>query len=194
MRCELLSSIPVHNVIDINKQAAQIPLQRKIQTPNTQPLTRSACSPLAARTLRISLCIKGLHSTFSHHIRHIRSSDVPLRRCGQQHPSRAVLPPGGDYVPNFGQDILTVYGQHKFYKSLLRRMSSPITQCANAKHKAGGAAFRLSCAACFEGAAGVFADPDALRELVSGTKIYKSFTFDPKSLILGTKNPKSFPF
>ena len=73
-------------------------------------------------------------------------------------------------------------------------MSSPITQCANAKHKAGGAALRLSCAACFEGAAGVFADPDALRNPVSGTKFYKSFPFDLKSLILGTKNPKSFPF
>ena len=73
-------------------------------------------------------------------------------------------------------------------------MSSPITRCANAKHKAGGAALRLSCAACFEGAAGVFADPDALRELVSGTKISKSCPFDPKSLIQGTKKPKSFPF
>ena len=73
-------------------------------------------------------------------------------------------------------------------------MPSPITRCANAKHKAGGAALRLSCAACFEGAAGVFADPDALQELVSGTKISETFPFDPKSLIPGTKNPKSFPF
>ena len=50
------------------------------------------------------------------------------------------------------------------------------------------------CAACFEEAAGVFADPDTLRNPVPGTKISESFPFDPKSLILGTKNPKSFPF
>ena len=56
-------------------------------------------------------------------------------------------------------------------------MSALITRCADAKHKAGGAALRLSCAACFEGAAGVFADPDALRNPVSGTKISESFPF-----------------
>ena len=67
-------------------------------------------------------------------------------------------------------------------------MSAPITRCANAKHKAGGAALGLSCAACFEGAAGVFADPDALRNALSGTKISKSFPFDPKSLIREQKS------
>ena len=33
-----------------------------------------------------------------HHIRRIRLSDVPLQRCGQQHPFWAVLPPSGDIV------------------------------------------------------------------------------------------------
>ena len=33
-----------------------------------------------------------------HHIQRIRLSDVPLQRCGQQHPFWAVLPPGGDIV------------------------------------------------------------------------------------------------
>lgn len=40
-------------------------------------------------------------------------------------------------------------------------MSSPITRCANAKHKAGGAALRLSCEACCKALAGVFASADA---------------------------------